>query len=114
MYDLVIWDKKSSINGMKAETFLQQNLYLVNDEVILLKKNGVIVGVEGKSILCNNYGFDINLSALEVGQLYLEKLENPEPIPPVETEADKKIRELEEKQVLMQQAIDDLILGGAL
>lgn len=110
MKTIEIWDKKSSINGVSASDFLESNPFLKEQEVILILSNGAITNVEAKSILCNNYGFDFSLTTLEVGELYLAKLEEQANTPAPEDERDRKIRELEEKLAIQEQAIADLTM----
>ena len=57
-----IWDKKTPINGMSAERYLERNPDQANEETIFIKYvNGRAVQVEGKGILASVYGIDPTL-----------------------------------------------------
>lgn len=74
MMNCRIWDKQESINGVPASAIFESMPETINGEVILLEKNGIVTNIEIKSFLVNTYNFDNELSALEIGELYVEYL----------------------------------------
>lgn len=69
-----IWDKQESINGVSASDIFKSMPETIDGEVILLENNGIVTNIEIKSFLVNTYNFDNELSALEIGELYVEHL----------------------------------------
>ena len=71
-----IWDKKESINGVDAETILENRNDIRNEEnVILIYNEGIVTNIELCSTLKNIYNFDSNLTVEEVANNYLKLLE---------------------------------------
>ena len=70
-----IWDKKENINGISAEDVLKSMPELRTVDVILILQNGRVTNIENKDILIANLNLDINLSAEEVAERYIEHLE---------------------------------------
>lgn len=59
---LSVWDKKSNINNLSAERFLDRHKFLRKESTIYIETvNGKVSLVAGKSILSNNYGIDPTL-----------------------------------------------------
>lgn len=58
-----VWDKKTEINGYPPDHFFEVFKNLVNEEVIYIKEEGgIVVCMEGKSILANLHGIDPTLT----------------------------------------------------
>ena len=71
-----IWDKKESINGVDAETILENRNDIRNEEnVILIYNEGIVTNIELCSTLKSIYNFDSNLTVEEVANNYLKLLE---------------------------------------
>ena len=71
-----IWDKKESINGVDAETILENRNDIRNEEnVILIYNEGIVTNIELCSVLKNIYNFDSNFTVEEVANNYLKLLE---------------------------------------
>lgn len=68
-----LWDKKSPINGKDAEEILNRRNDLENAEEILLigENERNIRGIEIVEVLRGNLGLSQDLTALEVGEAYL-------------------------------------------
>ena len=57
-----VWDKKSNINSVSAERFLDRHKFLQKESTIYIRtEGGRVTNVEGKSILANNYDIDPTL-----------------------------------------------------
>lgn len=79
-----IWDKISPINGYAAEQVLNMESWMRNKDVIIFSEtNGIITNLEDPDIISNilikenKITFEelSNKSNLEIGQLYLDYLE---------------------------------------
>ena len=54
-----IWDKKTEMNGFKADSWFESFPHLRNEETIYIKTvNGRVTQVEGKGVLASVYGID--------------------------------------------------------
>ena len=71
-----IWDKKEPINGVDAESILENRNDIRNEEnVILIYNEGIVTNIELCSVLKNIYNFDSNFTVEEVANNYLKLLE---------------------------------------
>jgi hypothetical protein len=79
-----IWDKTSDIDGYSAEYYFKTFKHLANEETIYLKTvDGMVVQIEGKSILADLYGIDPALPDEEFIAEYeriTAPVEEPEPV----------------------------------
>lgn len=99
-----VWDKKSDINGCSAESYLNRNKCLANEETIFLKiEDGRVLHTEGKSILARIYEIDPSLSneefIAEYKKIIGEPVEEEEPTEPTEPEPDETATYAELAQV---------------
>jgi hypothetical protein len=70
-----IWNKTESINGVSAQTVLNSRADLKNEaEIILIidDNTGKVTNIEIPSVLKANLGLPNALTALEVGQAYVD------------------------------------------
>lgn len=108
-----IWDKKTSINGISATVILKNRKDLENEEEILLLEDdyGNITHIEIPRIIQSNLKLAQNLTALEIGQAYLEYLITQEN----QIEQDKITHEqLIEKTNVLEKENADLLLDAAI
>lgn len=56
-----IWDRESSINGIEASHFLEQDIFKDEKDIILFKEGDLVVRVESKQKLAECYNIDETL-----------------------------------------------------
>lgn len=84
-----VWDKKSNINSVSAERFLDRHKFLQKESTIYIRtEGGRVTNVEGKSILADNYGLDPALPDDEFIAEYERILAAPDEEIPDEEEPD--------------------------
>lgn len=72
-----VWDKKEPINGVQAEDYLKDNYIMQNTEILLfLNDNGIVEQVQSVNILKSILNLDDTVSAIDVGNKYLEPSSN--------------------------------------
>lgn len=72
-----IWNKTSPINGVSAKVILEARHDLRDEQeiILILDAQGNVTNIEIPSILKANLGLSNELTALEVGQAYVDYLE---------------------------------------
>lgn len=75
-----IWDKRESINGVSANEILEKSKEwnAVNEIILIEDDYGNITNMENPQTLKSFLKCKANLSALEVGELYVEYLKEQE------------------------------------
>ena len=75
-----VWDKKSNINSVSAERFLDRHKFLQKESTIYIRtEGGRVTNVEGKSILAANYGINPALPDDEFIAAYEAMIAEPAP-----------------------------------
>lgn len=73
-----IWDRKSDINGVNANYFLNKKPFknYVGDIILIKSDNGKVINIECKDILAQVYSIDFKLELDDFIKQYLKKLES--------------------------------------
>lgn len=81
MYEAIIWDKESSINGVEAATVLASRQNLGSDEMVFLVYDSAlpscILRIEHMNVIRSNSGYGSDLSDSDVIAAYLEEANAP-------------------------------------
>ncbi|MGG2953525.1 hypothetical protein [Geobacillus stearothermophilus] len=101
----VIWDKKTPINGVSAETYLQNNPHIANDDLILVmdESTNKVVRVESAQILKTIANIKEDLSPIEIFNEFERLMEEQR------AQNLDKITQLEKENAEMMYA---LMMGG--
>jgi hypothetical protein len=77
MNNYKVWNRKDSINGVKASYFLKQSPFdtCKSDIILIYADNGKVSNIECKDILAKLYDIDIELDTYEFMTEYFRKLE---------------------------------------
>lgn len=105
-----VWDKVTSINGVEASVVLESLPMAKDDEVILLvdETSGMVTNIEMKKILASNLGLSSFASAMEIGNAYVQYLEEQKNI---EVEQENTIEALKSRVKELADITDMLILA---
>lgn len=103
-----VWNKKSPINGVKAENILADNPLFMNGEVILIMNDtgSKVREIHSVEILKANLNITGNYTALEIGSLYLQSLSVEE------KEPDEKLQRIEQLEKENADIYFALMMGG--
>lgn len=85
-YEYEIWDKKSPINGVDAETVIRDS-YLENaGDIVLIKLGNRVIEVSDIETLRSNHGITTDAQSEEVAELYATHLEEMKNTPQINME----------------------------
>lgn len=73
-YNYEVWDKKTPINGVPAEQYIEENNLQYAKDIILFKKGGRVELAGDVEVLKTNNDIQFDLEAVEVGDLLTKKL----------------------------------------
>ena len=107
MKTVKLWDKESKING----GVLQLEGWMTNSDVILIEDNGVVTNVENPNILKNillnenKITQEEELTSIQIGEKYIEYMEE---VNNKQKEETTNIKEIKETQDIILLALADL------
>nr|WP_312984368.1 hypothetical protein [Clostridioides sp.] len=112
---IIIWDKKSAINGKEAEYFLKERIFSESDVFLVLDDYDRVTQIQSVNIIRANYNMPKELTSQEVGEKYIEIIEeqNNQEDEKVSTIDDMQLKQEEQEKIIADLAYELMLLKGA-
>jgi len=71
------WNKTDPINGVDADEYFNSLPFMKNSKIIILfiDQSNNVTSIQDVEIIRKSYGIEVDKTPIEVGELYLQKVE---------------------------------------